>query len=136
MLQQVAISGNRVTALGQEIKAGGAVPFAEQSADGGASWRQVPFPAPGPDPVVTALAADSGGFTAAGRYGAPGQQTVVIWTSASGTTWTPAQVSGLGRGSQQVTALASSGSAVTGIGSTATARGLQFLLLALSDITK
>ena len=135
VLQQVAISGDHVAALGQEITPGGAVPFAEQSADGGASWRQVPFPAPGPDPVITALTADSGGFTAAGQHGAPGQQAVVMWISASGMTWTPAQVSGMGSGSQQVTALASSGPAVAGIGSTATARGRQFLLLTLSDIT-
>jgi hypothetical protein len=54
-----------------------------------------------------------------------------MWTSASGLTWTPARVSGLGGGSQEVTALASSGPAVTGIGVTATARGRQFLVLAL-----
>jgi hypothetical protein len=56
----------------------------------------------------------------------------VTWTSATGLTWTPTQVSGLGGGgSQAVTALVSSGSAVTGIGSTATIQGRQFLLLAL-----
>ena len=132
VLQQIAINGNHVVALGQEIKAGGAVPFAEQSSDGGASWRQVPFSPPGPNTVITALTADSGGFTAAGQYGEPGQQTVVTWTSATGLTWTPAQVSGLGGGgSHAVTALVSSGSAVTGIGSTATMQGQQFLLLAL-----
>ena len=132
VLQQIAINGNHVVALGQEIKAGAAVPFAEQSSDGGASWRQVPFSPPGPNTVITALTADSGGFTAAGQYGEPGQQTVVTWTSATGMTWTPAQVSGLGGGgSHAVTALASSGSAVTGIGSTATMQGQQFLLLAL-----
>ncbi len=82
--------------------------------------------------VITALTADSGGFTAAGQYGRPGRQTVVMWTSATGITWTPAQVSGLGGGgSPAVTALVSSGSAVTGIGSTATMQGRQFLLLAL-----
>jgi hypothetical protein len=132
VLQQIAINGNHVAALGQEIKAGVAVPFAEQSADGGASWRQVPFSAPGPNTAITALIADSGGFTAAGQYGDPGQQTVMTWTSAAGMTWTPAQVSGLGSGgSHAVTALASSGAAVTGIGSTATTQGQQFLLLAL-----
>jgi len=132
VLQRIAINGNHVVALGQEIKAGIAVPFAEQSSDGGASWRQVPFSPPGPNAVITALTADSGGFTAAGQYGEPGQQTVVTWTSATGLTWTPAQVSGLGGGgSQAVTALVSSGSAVTGIGSTATMQGRQFLLLAL-----
>jgi len=131
MLRQVAVNGNRVVALGQEITAGGAVPFAEQSADGGASWRQVPFSRPGPGTAITALAADSGGFTAAGQYGEPGRTTVVIWTSASGLTWTPAGVSGLGGGSHEVTALASSGPAVTGIGLQATTRSRQFLVLAL-----
>ena len=132
VLQQIAINGNHVVALGQEIKAGGAVPFAEQSSDGGASWRQVPFSPPGPDTVITALTADSGGFTAAGQYGEPGQQTVVTWTSATGTTWTPAHGQRPWRGgSQAVTALVSSGSAVTGIGSTATMQGQQFFLLAL-----
>ena len=131
MLQQIAINGSHVVALGQEVKAGVAVPFAEQSSDFGASWRQVPFTPPGPNAVITALTADSAGFTAAGRYGEPGQQTVVTWTSATGLTWTPAQLSGLGGGSHAVTALTSSGSAVTGIGSTATMAGQQFLLLAL-----
>ncbi len=132
VLQQIAINGSRVVALGQETKAGSAVPFAEQSSDFGASWRQVPFSAPGPNTMITALTADAGGFTAAGQYGQPGQQTVVTWTSATGLTWTPAQVSGLGGGGNHaVTALASSGSAVTGIGSTATMGGQQFLLLTL-----
>jgi hypothetical protein len=48
VLQQIAISGNHVVALGQETKAGRAVPFAEQSSDDGASWRQVRFSSPGP----------------------------------------------------------------------------------------
>jgi hypothetical protein len=69
---------------------------------------------------------------AAGHYGKPGQQTVVTWTSAAGMTWTPAPVSGRGGGgSHPVTALTSSGSGVTGIGSTVTMQGQQFLLLAL-----
>jgi serine/threonine protein kinase len=131
VLQQIAINGSHVVALGQEMKAGVAVPFAEQSSDFGASWRQVPFSPPGPNTVITALTADSGGFTAAGEYGEPGRQTVMTWTSATGLTWTPAQVSGLGSGTHAVTALTSSGSAVTGIGSTATMAGQQFLLLAL-----
>ncbi len=132
VLQQIAINENHVVALGQEIKAGVAVPFAEQSSDGGASWRQAPFSPPGPNTVITALTADSGGFTAAGQYGEPGHQAVVTWTSATGLTWTPAQVSGLGGGgSPAVTALVSSGSAVAGIGSTVTMAGRQLLLLAL-----
>jgi serine/threonine protein kinase len=134
VLQQVAINGNRVVALGQEIKAGRSVPFAEQSADGGASWQQVPFRPPGPNTVITALTADSAGFTAAGQYGQPGQQVALAWTSATGLSWVPAQVGGLGGlggGSGAITALAPSGSAVTGIGSTVTMRGQRFLHLTL-----
>ena len=130
-LQRVAINGERVVALGQEITASGATPFAELSADGGASWRQVRFSAPGPGTVITAVTAGPGGFTAAGQYGQPGQQTVVAWTSASGLTWTQVPVSGLGGGSDAITALASSGSAVTAVGSAATSQGRRFLLLAL-----
>jgi hypothetical protein len=110
------------------------VPFAEQSADGGASWQQVPFRPPGPNTVITALTADSAGFTAAGQYGQPGQQVALAWTSATGLSWVPAQVGGLGglgSGSGAITALAPSGSAVTGIGSTATMQGQRFLHLTL-----
>ncbi len=137
VLQQVAISGNRVVALGQQTGAGGVIPFAELSADGGASWRQVRFSPPGPATVITALTAGSGGFIAAGHYGQPGRQTVVTWTSAAGTAWTSALVDGLGgSGSQEITALAPSGPAVTGpavtgVGAAATMQGRQFLILAL-----
>ena len=131
VLQQVAINGNRVVALGQEIKAGEAVPFAEQSADGGASWRQVPFSPPGPDTIITALTADAGGFIAAGQYGPPGQQSVQAWTSATGLSWSPTPVTGLGGGSGMIAALASSGPAVIGIGSSDTLQSRRFLLLDL-----
>jgi hypothetical protein len=122
-LEQVAISGNRVAALGQGITPAGAVPFAELSADGGTTWHQVPFGSPGPDPAFTALTAGPAGFTAAGQFGPPGQRQIAVWTSANGTVWTSLQVSGLtgaqADGSYQLTALAPSGSspsAVTGIG--------------------
>ena len=131
VLRQVAVNGSHVVALGREITAGGAVPFAEQSANGGASWRQVPFSPPGPGTVITALTAGSGGFAAAAQYGQPGRRSVAAWTSATGLSWTPAQVGGLGGGNAAITALASSGSGVTGIGSTATTKRSRFLLLAL-----
>ncbi len=83
-LEQVAIKGNRVIALGQVTTSAGPVPFAELSVDGGASWQQVPFSSPGPDTAFTALTADSAGFTAAGLFGEPGQQNVAVWTSATG----------------------------------------------------
>jgi len=124
VLQQVAINGHRVAALGQETTAGGIVPFAALSADGGASWSEVPFSPAGPDTAFTALTADSGGFTAAGQFGEPGQRHVAVWTSANGTAWALSQFSGAAGagagGSSQITALSPSGSAVTAIGSIAT----------------
>jgi hypothetical protein len=124
VLQQIAISGNRVAALGQAYTPAGAVPIAELSVNGGSSWQQVPFSAPGPDTTFTALTAASGGFTAAGRFGELGQQQVAAWTSANGTSWTSAAIGGLTGsrtgGSYQISALAPSGTAVTGIGSLAT----------------
>ena len=41
VLQQVAVNGSRVAALGQQTAAAVTVPLAELSADGGATWRQV-----------------------------------------------------------------------------------------------
>src|SRR5206468_2053709 len=89
----------------------------ELSADGGASWQQVPFSSPGPYTSFTALTADAVGFTAAGLFGAPGQPDVAVWTSASGASWKPARSSDLnGSDVWRIDALAPSGSAVTGIG--------------------
>jgi hypothetical protein len=124
VLQQIAISGNRVAALGQATTPAGTVPIAELSVNGGSSWQQVPFSSPGPDTTFTALTASSGGFTAAGQFGQPGRQQVAAWTSASGTSWTPTPIGGLTGpqtgGSYQISALAPSGNTVTGIGSLAT----------------
>ena len=133
VLQQVAISGDHVVALGQETKAGKPVPFAETSADGGASWQEAPFGSAGPGTAVTALTVGSGGFTAASQSGPPGQQDAQIWTSASGLTWTAAQVSGLSAGGvHAITALVSSGSAVTGIGLVATQQAQQPVTVTLA----
>jgi hypothetical protein len=127
VLQQIAIAGNRVAALGQEATPAGVVPFAELSVDRGTTWHQVPFNSPGPDTAFTALTVGPGGFVAAGQFGAPGQRQIAVWTSANGTVWASSQVSGLTGaqpgGSYQLTALAPSEpspSAVTGIGSIAT----------------
>jgi hypothetical protein len=124
VLQQIAINGDRLAALGQETTTGGIVPFAELSVNRGTSWSQVPFSPAGPDTAFTALTADSGGFTAAGQFGEPGQRQIALWTSANGTTWAPSPTTGITSaktsGSYQITALAPSGSAVTGIGSIAT----------------
>ena len=133
VLQRVAISAGHVVALGVQTKAGQTLPFAELSADGGASWQEDSFGSAGRDIAVTALTVGSGGFTAASQSGPPGQQDVQIWTSATGSTWTSAQVSGLsGGGSHEVTGLVSSGSAVTGIGLTATQQGQQPITVSLA----
>ncbi len=128
-LQQIAISGNRVVVLGQESTAAGPLPFAELSVDGGNTWQQVPFKSPGPDTTFTALTAGPGGFAATGQFGGPGQREVGVWTSANGTVWAAAQISGLtgaqAGGSYLLTALAPAGSAVTGIGSIATQQSLE-----------
>jgi len=128
-LQQVAINGDRVVALGTATMgtgpavgsatatAPGAVPFAELSADGGATWQQVPFGSPGPYTSFTALTANAAGFTAAGLFGQPGRPDVALWASADGTSWKPYQSGGLiGSGAWQIDTLAQSGAEVTGIG--------------------
>jgi hypothetical protein len=123
-LQQIAISGDRVVALGQASTAAAPLPFAELSVDGGNTWQQVPFRSPGPDTTFTALTAGPNGFAATGQFGGTGQREVGVWTSATGTVWTPAQISGLtgaqSGGTYQLTALAPTGSTVTGIGSIST----------------
>jgi hypothetical protein len=135
VIQQVAISGHRVVALGQATTAAGTVPFAELSVDGGTNWQQVPFGSPGPDTAFTALTADSAGFTAAGLFGSTGDQNVALWTSATGASWKPSQAGDLnGAGSWEITALAPSGSTVTGIGSVATQQSQQTVTLTLSSL--
>jgi len=130
VIQQVAIDGSRVVALGQQTTASGPRPLAELSADGGLTWQLVPFSPPGPDTVITALTAGPGGFTAAVRSSAAsGVLDAAVWTSASGANWTRSAVSGLtGGGSHDLSALASSGSAVTGIDSVQTQAGQQFVV--------
>ncbi len=138
VLQQVAIGGANVVALGQATTgngsavgsaagtAPGSVPFAELSADGGQTWQQVPFSSPGPDTAFTALTADAAGFTAAGLFGPPGQQDVALWTSANGVSWKPSQSSGLnGSEAWQVNTLAPAGSVVAGIGTITTQQSQQ-----------
>ncbi len=130
VLQQIAISGNRVVALGQQVIAGVTTPLAELSTDGGATFAPVPFGPLGPDPAVTALTADAGGFTAAVQAGTPGQQQVTIWTTPDGTTWTQLP----GRGTYyELTALAPAGPAVTAIGAASGALSPQPVVLTLPD---
>jgi hypothetical protein len=122
-LNHIAVIGARVIATGGS-DGKGAVPtpaFVVSSPDGGASWRQEAFQLPQPGTVVTALAAGDRGFVAAGQYGTPGLQQVAVWElSAGGDTWALAHVSGItapgAERTHEVTALAASGDAVTGIG--------------------
>ena len=134
-LQQVAINGNHVAALGQETTAIGSVPLAEVSADGGATWTRVPFSAPGAAVAFTALTAGADGFTAAAQFGSPGQQRAAIWTSATGTIWLRETANGLtGRppgGDHHIDALAPDGQAVTGIASITTQLSHQFFAVTL-----
>ena len=132
-LTQVAIDGDHVVALGQATEAGRSVPFAELSTDGGASWQERPFGSAAPGVTVTALTVGSGGVTAASQSGPRGQQNAQIWTSATGSAWASAQVSGLsGGGARQISALVSASSGVSGIGTIATEQSQQALTLSLA----
>ena len=130
VIQQVAVNGSRVVALGQQTTADGIRPLAERSTDGGLTWQLVPFSAPGPGTTFTALTSSSGGFTAAAQFGpAAGVLDAAVWTSADGATWTRAPVSGLtGASSHDLTALAASGSGVAGIDSVQTQASQQFVV--------
>ena len=134
VLQQVAIDGNHVVALGQETTAIGSVPFAEVSADGGTTWTRVAFIAPGTGVTFTALTADADGFTAAAQFGNSGQQRAAAWTSANGTTWlreTAGGLTGLPGGDHHIGALAVDGQAVIGVASVTTQQSNQFFAVTL-----
>jgi hypothetical protein len=133
----VAANGASVAATGTEVTTSGQqVPFAEMSADGGATWRAAALPRPGSAMAgsvrVTALTAAGAGFTATGTYGLAGNTNVVVWTcspsSAGGSaaaagTWTAETPDGFGlsgTGIHAITALTAAGSTLTGAGFTAT----------------
>lgn len=130
-LSHVAANGNTVAATGMAATAAGAaLPFAAVSANGGTTWAETLLPAPtgSAAPAVTALTAAGGGFTATGSYGTRGARDVVIWMldhgAAPGATWTmaaPNDTGLAGPGTHEVTALASAGTTVTGVGFSATA---------------
>jgi hypothetical protein len=113
----------------------GAVPFAELSADGGATWQQVPFSSPGPSTSFTALTAAATGFIAAGLSGLsgqPGQQAVALWASATGASWKPYQSGGLnGSAAWQIDAMTRSGAQVAGIGTSVTQQSQQTVTFTL-----
>ena len=133
-LDYVAANGSDVVAAGTEFSAAGASsPFAEVSANAGATWTQVQLPVPdigpGTGTTVTALTAAGGGFTAVGTYVTKAGPEVVVWTLPPGTPvtgsagWaavTPQGV-GLASGSAEnaITALTADGATLTGVGFTA-----------------
>jgi hypothetical protein len=118
VLRQVVSSGQQVVAIGDAETSSGTVAFAAVSADDGTTWREVPLPAPGAQAAVSALAASSSGFIAAGQSGQSGALSAVVWTSADGMNWAPARAvpSPSGGKVQLISALASTGRKVTGIG--------------------
>lgn len=123
-LSRVAVNGRNVVAFGDETWASGRqAALAEVSADGGRTWLPVPFSSPRGIAAVTAVTAMSGGFTAVGTYGPAGHRDVAVWTSANGSSWltqTPHRAGLSGPGVQQITGLAATGTALTGVGFTAT----------------
>ncbi len=128
VLNHVASRGQLVVAVGTALTAAGQqVPFAARSSDGGATWTESDLPVPGGHATVTALTAAGNEFVATGTFGAtPGHQDVVVWTSASGSAWKAATPGGqglTGPGIQAITALTTSGDAVTGVGFSASAAG-------------
>ncbi len=132
-VSEVAINANRVVAMGKETTKAGVMPLAELSTSGGTSWQQVPFGSLGPDTVITAVTQNSGGFTAASESGGPaGDLDAAVWTSVTGAGWTQSSVNGLtGSGSHEISALARSGSTVTGIDSVETNTGQEFVTVPL-----
>jgi hypothetical protein len=134
VLQHVVSNGRTVVAIGAALTtAGQQLPFAASSADGGATWTESTLPVPVGRAFVTALTATGtgtgGGFLATGTFGnTPGHQDVVVWTSASGSTWHAATPRGqglTGTGIQAITGLDVSDGTVTGVGFTATPGGEQ-----------
>ncbi len=128
VLQYVAANGATVVAAGTALAASGArLPFAAISADGGATWEESPLPAPSQAGTlaISGLTAAGAGFTAIGTFGLPGNQDVVIWNHGPGNggAWMAVAPAGnglSGPGVQEITALASAGSTLTGAGFTAT----------------
>ena len=132
-LEYVAANGASLVAAGTEFTASGASrPFAEVSADAGATWTTVQLPVPDTGPgtgtTVTALTAAAGGFTATGTYVTKAGPEVVVWTLPPGTQVTTGSgwsvVTPQGRGlaaanaQNAITALTADGATLTGVGFT------------------
>jgi hypothetical protein len=129
VLQQVAIRGRRIAAIGTQVRASGPVPFAAVSTDGGARWREITLPAPDGPAGVSAITAAGGGFVAAGTWGA---QHVIMWWSLDGLSWHAVLPSGRwpgGPGAQRICGLSVSGAVLSGVGYVATRTGQHPILL-------
>lgn len=136
-LNQIAVIGSLVVATGgTDGQGAGTAAFAVSSPDAGTTWRQEALQLPQPGTVVTALAAGGPGFIAAGQYGKPGEQQVVVWERpADGRMWTKRQISGL-TGSRtarthEITALEASADDVTALGPVAPQVSRQVAVLTL-----
>jgi hypothetical protein len=129
-LREVADNGQQVVATGNAETSAGTVAFAEISGDDGATWREVPLPAPGPETAVDALAASNHGFVASGRSGQSNALSTVVWTSADGMNWTLTGTVPAPAGStvRVISGLAMTGNTVTGIGVATTKTGASPLL--------
>ena len=103
------------------------------------TWTESVLPVPAGRAFVTALTALTGAATAAGdtflatgTFGSTaGHQDVVVWTSASGSSWkavTPGGQGLTGPGIQAITGLTVSGRTLSGVGFTATPGGEQPVL--------
>jgi hypothetical protein len=141
VLQRVASSGHTVVAVGTALTTAGLqLPFAASSADGGTTWTESVLPVPAGRAFITALTAltgtgtgaragAGGTFLATGTFGSTaGHQDVVVWTSASGSSWkavTPGGQGLTGQGIQAITGLTVSGRTLSGVGFTATPGGEQ-----------
>lgn len=122
-LQFVTSSGRAIVATGTVGAPYSPVPFAAVSVDGGRTWLETQLPVPGGHGQVSGLTMAGGRFAATGSYGPSGRTAVLVWTSADGRNWkqhTPRGTGLAGRGSNEITALTSSGGQLLGVGFTAT----------------
>ena len=106
-------------------------PMVELSTDGGKSWAQLELTSPGPNTVVTALTASGSGFTAAGQYGQPQARRRRLDLPQRGELAGQRRHRPRAGGQNEIAALASSGTTVTGIGSIQTQQSQESVILTL-----
>jgi hypothetical protein len=127
LLNHVAVLGDVVVASGDLGVGGGRIPLVVVSKDGGVHWQATPIgnygAYKGPQGTVTALTSDETGFLAAGLIGPASTRQAVTWTSPDGVNWSAAAPAG--SGTQQITALAAGGGAVSSIATVTAKYGTQ-----------